>query len=444
MRAAPDSASANLLRWPEAFGSPPEARGARRRSKVWKLRTLEAAPRRFSNGWKLGQPLGRGRLARGGPCASQLTRRGSERDADGDMEVKVELGARGYAIHVAKGALQDLAARCKAVLPGRQVLVVTDETVLSLYGLRIIEQMERAGFTVARAVVPPGEGAKSVEWFGRVCERAAEAKLDRSSAVLAVGGGVVGDLAGFVAAAFLRGVRLVQIPTTLLAMVDSAVGGKTGINLPQGKNLVGAFHQPSLVVCDPDVLATLSARERAAGLAEVIKYGVIRDAELFSYLERNIERLRAGDASALERVIAASCAIKAAVVSADEREAGERAILNFGHTLGHAVEQVAGYGTYLHGEAVGIGMAYAAQVSARHVGLPQADAGRIVELIRAAGLPVKAPELSWSDLRRAMAVDKKGQAGTPRFVLARAMGDVVYGERVPEALLEEVWHVCGQ
>ncbi|HMP74931.1 MAG TPA: 3-dehydroquinate synthase [Kiritimatiellia bacterium] len=354
--------------------------------------------------------------------------------------VTVPLGERSYPICVGDGVLDQAASLLRTQLPGTRILLVADETVDGLYGDRVAALFSDAGFTLARATVPAGEASKSGEWLLRLYERAADEVLDRKSAIVALGGGVVGDLAGFLAASYLRGIRLVQIPTTLLAMVDSAVGGKTGINLPQGKNLVGAFHQPVLVLCDIGVLKTLPARELAAGLAEVIKYGVIRDAELFAYLERELDAIRAGDPAALAHIVARSCAIKADVVSADEHEAGERAILNFGHTLGHAVEQVAGYGAYLHGEAVGIGMAYAARVSVQAAGLSREDESRIVRLIQRAGLPVEAPGLAWPDLRRAMAVDKKGAAGVPRFVLAKRIGAVEYGCAVPEATLEEAWH----
>jgi 3-dehydroquinate synthase len=359
------------------------------------------------------------------------------------MNVQVQLGGRSYPIHIGPGALADLPALCRERLAASRILIIADETVDALYGSHLADALAGAGYAVARAAAPPGEATKSIEWFGRLCERAAEAQLDRRSAVVALGGGVIGDLAGFVAATFMRGLPYVQVPTTLLAMVDSAVGGKTGINLPQGKNLVGAFHQPALVVCDIDLLRTLPRRELSAGLAEVIKYGVIRDAALFDFLEKNMPSILAGDASATEYIVARSCAIKAAVVSADERESGERAILNFGHTLGHAVEQASGYGRYLHGEAVGIGMVYAARLSARVRGLPAAEVERIRSLVARAGLPTAAHELAWRDLRRAIAADKKGVAGAPRFVLARRIGEVEYGVAVPESVMEEVWHGGG-
>lgn len=355
-------------------------------------------------------------------------------------QITVNLGSRSYQIHIETGALSRIGARCRPVLPSNRVLLVADDVVDRLYGERVAHDLAAAGFSVARASVPSGEASKSVACLTSLYSVAVKAGLDRASAVIALGGGVVGDLAGFLAASFLRGVRLIQVPTTLLAMVDSAVGGKTGINLKEGKNLVGAFHQPVLVLCDPAVLQSLPQREAAAGLAEVIKYGVIKDAALFEFLEEKVDAIRSGHLEPLSHVIARSCAIKAAVVGADEHEAGERAILNFGHTLAHAIENVAGYGTYLHGEAVGIGMVYAARVSVRERGLPQRDADRITRLVQRAGLPTHAPELNWPALRAAMGVDKKSSAGLPRFVLAEQIGRVAFGCPVAETVLEEVWH----
>jgi len=356
------------------------------------------------------------------------------------LEVRVELGARSYPINIGAGLLERVGEFAMSRLPGKRVLLVSDETVDRLYGERALRLFRAAGFDIASASVSAGEGSKSVEQLANLYSAAVRAGLDRKSAIVALGGGVVGDLAGFLAASFLRGVRLVQIPTTLLAMVDSAVGGKTGINLPEGKNLVGAFHQPAFVLCDTDLLKSLPARERAAGLAEVIKYGVIRDPDFFRYLETHLDAIQRGESEALSQIIARSCAIKADVVSADEQEAGERAILNFGHTLAHAIENVAGYGAYLHGEAVGIGMVYAARVSVRERGLSQEEAKRIEDLVRRAGLPTAAPELSWPALRVAMGVDKKNAEGKLRFVLAEKIGQVAFGCLVSDSVLEEIWH----
>ncbi len=356
--------------------------------------------------------------------------------------VRVELGDRSYDIAIGPGLLGGLGEVCRKVASGKQVLLVTDTTVDRLYGPAAESSLKAAGYRVARAVVPAGEDSKSGPQLFTLYDRAMEHGLDRKSCVVALGGGVVGDLAGFMAATYLRGIRFIQVPTTLLAMVDSAVGGKTGINLPQGKNLVGAFYQPVHVVCDIEVLKTLPAREFAAGLAEVIKYGVIHDEALFGRLEREISGL-AGNGAALSEIIARSCAIKADVVRQDERDGGLRNILNFGHTLGHALEKVAGYGTFLHGEAVGVGMAYAARLSAREHGLREADVERILALVQSAGLPVSAPGYAWPDVRHAMEVDKKGSGGQPRFVLADRIGHVDWGCEVPDAVLEDVWHAGG-
>jgi 3-dehydroquinate synthase len=317
-------------------------------------------------------------------------------------------------------------------------MVVSDSNVERLYARKCREWLEGAGCRVALACVPAGESSKSLEQAGRLYGDAVAAGLDRSSAVVALGGGMVGDLAGFVAGTFLRGIRLVQVPTTLLAMVDSSVGGKTAVNLPQGKNLVGVFAQPVAVAMDLSALSSLPDREYRSGLAEVVKYGVIADASLFAALERGADALRRRDPATLEDVVARCCAIKAGVVSGDERESGPRAILNFGHTLGHAVETAAGYGQFLHGEAVSVGMAFASHLSAIGGSLPAVEAVRIVRLLEAFGLPVRLPAgCSWSELAAGMAKDKKSLGGTPRFVLATEIGRAVYGVKVADAAMAE-------
>lgn len=357
--------------------------------------------------------------------------------------VAVDLGERSYPIRIGAGLLARIDELIGPVVKGRNCLIVTDTTVEPLYAGICEVAAGRLGVKCATAVIPAGEASKCSGELVTLWSRAVEAGLDRKSFIVALGGGVVGDLAGFLAASYLRGIQLIQIPTTMLAMVDSAVGGKTGINLPQGKNLVGAFHQPSLVVCDIDTLQTLPRRELVAGLAEVVKYGVIWDADLFSLLEREAERIAAGDAGLLARIVARSCEIKAAVVSQDEQEGGLRAILNFGHTLGHAIEAVAGYGHFLHGEAVAIGMVYAARLSIA-CGFPEADANRLARLLTRLGLPVTAPGLTWAPLRRAMAVDKKSTLGKLKFVLAKRIGEAGFGCEVPEDLLEKTLaHVGG-
>jgi 3-dehydroquinate synthase len=345
------------------------------------------------------------------------------------MMVRVELGERSYDIVVEAGAIKRFAALLgERGLDAAKGLVITDDNVGPIYAAGL-------GVNYPVATVPAGEASKSGEQLFRLYDEAIRAGLDRKAVVIALGGGVVGDLAGYAAASYMRGLRFVQVPTSLLAMVDSAVGGKTGINLPQGKNLIGAFHQPQLVVCDLDVLKTLPERELRAGLAEVIKYGIIYDAEFFAYLEQYIADALTLDQNVLVHLVSRSCAIKADVVRQDETESGLRAILNFGHTMGHAIEAVAGYGKYLHGEAIAIGMIYAARLS----GLPAEQLERIEALIRRTGLPVHAPELAWDDLRRAMSVDKKSESGLPKFVLAEAIGRVAFGVAVDEGRLKDVW-----
>jgi 3-dehydroquinate synthase len=346
--------------------------------------------------------------------------------------IQVELGARSYPISIARegfGAVPD-------TVSGQSVLLVSDSNVAPRHGGRAAAWLEAAGCKVRRAVVPAGENSKSLDMAGRLFGEAVTAGLDRGSVVVALGGGMVGDLAGFVAGTFLRGIACVQLPTTMLAMVDSSIGGKTAVNLPQGKNLVGVFQQPVAVAIDLSALVTLPDREYVSGLAEVVKYGVISDADLFSLIERSVEALRKRDVAVLEAVVARCCAIKAEMVSRDERERGPRALLNFGHTMGHAIEAVAGYEALLHGEAVAIGMVYAARVSAAERGFPAADEARLAKLLRALGLPVTAPRgLDWDALRSAMATDKKTRGGTPRFVLADRIGQCAFGCRVDESRL---------
>jgi 3-dehydroquinate synthase len=283
-------------------------------------------------------------------------------------------------------------------------------------------------------IVPAGETAKSLKTVQSCYDRLAANRLERKSFVVALGGGVVGDLAGFVAATYLRGVDFVQVPTTLLAQVDSSVGGKVGVNLKAGKNLVGAFHQPRLVLCDLDTLTTLPLREFRAGLAEVIKYGIIYDAALFIRLERNLPRLLKRESKTLIEVIARCCEIKSKVVGQDETESGLRAILNFGHTIGHALEAISGYGKYLHGEAIAIGQVAAAKISARQLGLKQGEVERIAALFQRAGLPINAKLNSRQrkNLLSAMRLDKKVSNGEVKFVLAKRIGKVVWKVGVPD------------
>jgi len=347
--------------------------------------------------------------------------------------VRVELGERSYEIRIGAGR------SFERIFPenGCRVLLVADSNVDPLHGERCCEELEACGVSVERVVVPAGEPSKSLDQVAVLYDAAANARLDRGSFIVALGGGMVGDLAGYAAATYMRGIRFVQVPTTLLAMVDSSVGGKTGINRPQGKNLVGAFYQPAAVVADLDSLLTLEQREYVSGLAEVVKYGVIWDASFFAHIESQAAALLGREPAVLEAVVARCCEIKAEVVAMDERESGVRAILNFGHTFGHALENTAGYGRFLHGEAVAAGMAFAAKLSVRAKGFPEEQLRRVVELLRRFGLPTGAADAEdWPAIRQAMASDKKVRDGTLRFVLAQGLGSVVFGCPVEEGSLE--------
>jgi 3-dehydroquinate synthase len=351
--------------------------------------------------------------------------------------VNVPLGERRYPIHIGKDLLSKVGKLCAGLGLKDRCAIITDRHVAPLYGNLVLASLRTAGFEAMAVAVPPGETSKSLKVVQRCYDQLARHRLERKSFIVALGGGVIGDLAGFVAATYLRGIPFVQAPTTLLAQVDSSVGGKVGVNLKAGKNLVGAFYQPRLVLCDLATLGTLPIRELRSGLAEVIKYGIIDDAALFARLERDLPRLLRRDPEALAEVIARCCEIKAEVVCQDEHETGRRAILNFGHTIGHAIEAISGYGTYLHGEAIAIGQVAAAKLSARLTGLPSADAARIEKLFRRAGLPTRlrlsAPQRK--RLLRAMMLDKKVSGGEVKFVLARALGKVESGHKVAPDLI---------
>lgn len=351
--------------------------------------------------------------------------------------VKVPLGERSYSILIGAGLLSRLGAECRKLGLGRRCAVITDRQIAARYAPPARRSLERAGFDPTLITVPAGETAKSLKTVHTCYDQLARHRLERQSFVVALGGGVVGDLAGFVAATYLRGVAFVQVPTTLLAQVDSSVGGKVGVNLTAGKNLVGAFYQPRLVLCDLATLKTLPPRELRAGLAEVIKYGIICDAALFRRLERDLPRLLQLEPARMAAVVARCCEIKAAVVGQDERESGLRAILNFGHTIGHAIEAIAGYGEYLHGEAISIGQVAAAELSAQLTGLPPEEVECIRQLFTRAGLPTQIPltDAQRKRLLAAMRLDKKVSGGEIKFVLARRIGEVLWGQKVPEPLL---------
>ena len=341
--------------------------------------------------------------------------------------VNVALGDRAYDIAIGRGQLATLGERIAALRAGCKVAIVTDETVAGHHLKAADAALKAAGIPTALVVVPPGEGSKSWEKFEYVCEALIAPRIERGDLVIALGGGVVGDLAGFAAAVVRRGLDFVQVPTTLLAQVDSSVGGKTGINSRQGKNLIGAFHQPILVVADTALLDTLPKREFRAGYAEVVKYGLLGDAAFYSWLEANWRDLFAGGPSR-EHAIAVSCRAKAAIVARDERETGDRMLLNLGHTFGHAFEAAAGFSDrLLHGEAIGLGMALAFEFSARRGLIPPAEAERVVAHLAAVGLPthVNVVPGDWPGVDAMMELisqDKKVQRGRLTFILVRGIG----------------------
>lgn len=357
--------------------------------------------------------------------------------------VRVELGERSYDIVIGSGLLSRAAEFFEPLKLGKRGVVITDSNVWSNHAPALQDALHKAGFETEVLTVPAGEASKSLRQAERLLEKLPGCGLDRKSFVVALGGGVVGDLAGFVAATYLRGLPYVQVPTTLLAQVDSSVGGKTGVNLPQGKNLVGAFHQPRLVLVDTGTLATLPERELRAGFAEVIKHGAIRDAEFFAWLEREHKAALALEPAAVAHVVRRCCEIKADVVSRDERETGLRAILNFGHTIGHAMEALADYVGLLHGEAISMGMCAAAWLSVKRAGLSEADAKRICALIGATGLPTKlGDKYKIEDLFEAMRLDKKARGGKLRFVLLKRLGEAFVSDAVTDEDVKEVVDVC--
>jgi 3-dehydroquinate synthase len=358
--------------------------------------------------------------------------------------VNVSLGSRSYPIFIGGKILSDLGQHCAKLQLGRRCVIISDKNVAPLYAAKVAASLRKAGFESLLVTVPPGEGSKSLKMLQSCCDRLAGHRLERKSFIVALGGGVVGDLAGFVAAAYLRGIPFVQAPTTLLAQVDSSVGGKVGVNLAAGKNLVGAFHQPRLVLCDLATLRTLPLREFRAGLAEVIKYGIIYDAALFARLERDLSKLLRRDGEVLAEVVARCCEIKTEVVCQDETETGLRAILNFGHTIGHAIEAISGYGKYLHGEAISLGQVAATKLSVRAAGLPVEEAERIEKLFVRAGLPIaiKLSARRQTALIDAMRLDKKVSDGQIRFVLARRIGQVEPGHKIPPEWIRDALTEC--
>ena len=354
--------------------------------------------------------------------------------------ITVELGERSYPIHIGAGLLAECGALL-AALPSRRAVVVTNPTVAGLHLDALRNALSMAAIHSDVILVPDGEQHKDWSTLNEIHTRLLEFGAERSTTLIAFGGGVVGDVAGFAAATYQRGMPLVQVPTTLLAQVDSSVGGKTAINHPLGKNMIGAFYQPRVVISDTATLHTLPAREYVAGIAEVIKCGAIRDLALFEWLEANMERLLARETEAIAHAVGESCRIKAGIVATDERESGERALLNFGHTFGHAIEAATGYGTWLHGEAVAAGMVLAAALSERVTGLPAAHARRIRALVRRAGLDRQTPSIQLDRWLELISRDKKTADRTMRFVLLSKLGAGVVRGDVAERDLHAVLQV---
>jgi 3-dehydroquinate synthase len=352
------------------------------------------------------------------------------------LRVDVDLGERAYAIHIGTRLLSN-AGLILAQLDQPRVAIVTNATVAPLYLQQLEWALRDRGVEVMSVVLDDGERYKDWVTLNRIYDALLEHRCDRRTTLIALGGGVVGDLTGFAAATYMRGVPFIQAPTTLLAQVDSSIGGKTGINHPLGKNMIGAFYQPRLVLADTEVLKSLPARELSAGMAEVIKHGLVRDAAFFSWLEQNMETLLAGDQQALAHAVRRCCEIKATVVAEDERETGVRALLNFGHTFGHAIESGLGYGNWLHGEAVAAGMVMAADLSRRIGLIAPDDVGRVIALLKRAGLPTAPPEIAPARLLELMGTDKKAEGGRLRFVLLDAIGSASVRADIPAEPLRQ-------
>jgi 3-dehydroquinate synthase len=354
-------------------------------------------------------------------------------------KVKVELGQRSYDIVIESGILDGIGEALKGFKFSPNIAVISNPTVYELYGEKVTDSLKASGFNPIVVTIPDGEEYKSLLWVEYIYGELLKHRLDRKSVIVALGGGVIGDIAGFAASTYMRGIAFVQVPTTLLAQVDSSVGGKTGVNHALGKNMIGTFWQPSLVWIDVDTLKTLPRKEFLAGLSEVIKYGVIWDEEFFSFLEKNKQEILNLNKEALTHIIRRSCEIKAEVVSKDEREAGLRSILNYGHTIGHAVETVTGYTDYLHGEAVAIGMHLEAKLSEALGIMDEAQVLRIKAIIEDYGLPYALPaDIDKDGMLRAMELDKKALAGTLRFTLPEKIGSVRLHQTVDKESVKKI------
>ena len=355
--------------------------------------------------------------------------------------LNVELAERSYPIHIGSGLLEQ-PELLRAWLPRKRAAIVTNTVVAPLYLEKLQQSLQALGVESVPVILPDGEACKNSDTLNLIYGALLSSRCERTTPLIALGGGVIGDMTGFAAATYLRGVPFIQIPTTLLSQVDSSVGGKTGINHPLGKNMIGAFYQPQMVLADTDTLNTLPDNELAAGLAEVIKYGLIRDLPFLEWLELNMDLLLARDTAALQYAIERSCRNKAEVVAMDERESGERALLNLGHTFGHAIESGMGYGNWLHGEGVAAGTIMAADLSARLGWLDALQLARIRRIFERANLPVIAPDLGVEAYLEWMGLDKKVEGGKMRFVLLQEIGRAVVKGDVPEELLRQTLQAC--
>lgn len=349
--------------------------------------------------------------------------------------VNVELGDRSYDIHIGEGLVKE-GSLVRSMVAGPSALIVTNEKVAPLYLDAVVQSVDHLKYHVV--TLPDGESHKDLNHFSQIIDALVEKSFGRDTTVIALGGGVVGDIAGFAAASYQRGVPFVQIPTTLLAQVDSSVGGKTAVNHPQGKNLIGAFHQPLGVIADISVLSTLDARELKAGLAEVIKYGVGLDHGFLTWIKNHLDDLLALNPSAMAQAIKRSCEIKAGIVKQDEKEQGPRALLNLGHSFGHAIEATVGYGTWLHGEAVAAGMLMAAELSRKHGWISRDDCDYLQALIKQTGLPTDAPKVSKTEFVKALGLDKKNRGNQLRLILLKGLGTAFVSETFDKALLDQL------
>ena len=354
------------------------------------------------------------------------------------IEIPLDLGPRSYSILVAAGSLATVGAELATRGVGRKVVLVSDDEIARLHAEPVVRSLRQAGFDIAQVSVPDGERAKRLDIVSDLWDRLLDAGCDRTSTVVALGGGAVGDVAGFAAATYMRGMNLVQVPTTLLAQVDASIGGKTAIDHPRGKNLIGAFHQPRIVIVDPATLTTLSAREFRSGLAEVIKHGIVLDAAYFADLETSIPALLDRDLTTLERVVAGSCRLKARVVERDEQEAELRWVLNYGHTIGHALEAATGFRRWAHGEAVSLGIAAEARLAERLGIASPATTERQLRLLSAVGLPVSGLQVDPTTVIEAMFRDKKSRDGRVPFVLAPEVGSFRIVPDVPTDIVLQV------